>query len=76
MATGANDQAMKVGIVGLGFRLGYLARVFSAKTPDFQIVGYVDPEPAGLPYARQYGISVGKAYASLEDLWPKKLLIC
>ncbi|MGO8499803.1 gfo/Idh/MocA family oxidoreductase, partial [Rhizobium ruizarguesonis] len=40
---------MKVGIIGLGFRLGYLCYVFKAIESSFDIVGYVDPEPAGLP---------------------------
>ncbi|HWJ74643.1 MAG TPA: Gfo/Idh/MocA family oxidoreductase [Kaistia sp.] len=59
---------MKVGIVGLGYRLGYLARIFSASLPDFDVVGYVDPEPAGLTYTKQFDVPVGKAYGSLEDL--------
>ncbi|MBZ9936531.1 Gfo/Idh/MocA family oxidoreductase [Mesorhizobium sp. BR1-1-16] len=59
---------MKVGIVGLGYRLGYLARIFSASLPDFDVVGYVDPEPAGLSYTKQFDVPVGKAYGSLEDL--------
>ena len=59
---------MRVGIIGLGYRLGYLARVFSATRDDFEIVGYVDPAPAGLPYATEHGVSVGKAHDSLERL--------
>lgn len=59
---------MRVGIIGLGYRLGYLARVFSLARPDFTIAGYVDPAPAGLPYTAEHGISVGKQYASLEAL--------
>mgnify|MGYP001172750816 CR=1 FL=1 len=59
---------MRVGIVGLGYRLGYLARVFSAARDDFEIVGYVDPAPAGLAYATERGVSVGAAYDSLETL--------
>ncbi len=39
---------MKVAIIGLGFRLGYLGRVFKEIDPSFEIVGYVDP-------ARRYG---------------------
>ena len=59
---------MRVGIVGLGYRLGYLARVFSVARDDFEIVGYVDPAPAGLPYAQEHGVSVGRSYDSLEAL--------
>jgi len=59
---------MRVGIIGLGYRLGYLARVFSVARPDFEIVGYVDPDPAGLSYATEHGVSVGPAYDSLEAL--------
>ena len=59
---------MKAGIVGLGFRLGYLARVFSAQHQGFEVVGYVDPAPAGLSYTQEHGVSVGKPYASLEEM--------
>jgi predicted dehydrogenase len=59
---------MKVGIIGLGFRLGYLGYVLSEIDPDFQIVGYVDPAPAGLPTLQEHGISPGKAFATPEDL--------
>ncbi|KKB08124.1 Gfo/Idh/MocA family protein [Devosia chinhatensis] len=59
---------MRVGIIGLGYRLGYLARVFSLARDDFEIVGYVDPAPAGLPYTQEHGVSVGKAYENLDAL--------
>lgn len=38
---------MKVAIIGLGYRLGYLGHVFTEMDPDFQIVGYYDPAPPG-----------------------------
>ena len=59
---------MKVGIIGLGYRLSYLARIFGASLPDFQVVGYVDPEPAGLSYTKQFDVPVGTAYDTLEAL--------
>ncbi len=59
---------MKVGIVGLGFRLGYLGEIFKDIDPEFEIVGYVDPEPAGLPQLERAGISVGQKYDSPEAL--------
>src|SRR5215217_2849956 len=59
---------MRVGIIGLGFRLSYLARVFSAARDDFSIAGYVDPAPAGLDYTKEHGVSVGKQFNSLEEM--------
>ena len=59
---------MRVGIIGLGYRLGYLARVFSLASSDFTIVGYVDSAPAGLPYTKEHGVAVGRSYASLEQM--------
>ena len=59
---------MKVGIIGLGFRLGYLGYVFKAMDENFEIAGYVDPNPAGLPGLTEKGISAGTAYATPEEL--------
>lgn len=59
---------MKVGIVGLGFRLSHVAKEFKKADPEFSIVGYADPAPAGLPNLHTFGIDPGKAYASLDDL--------
>jgi predicted dehydrogenase len=62
---------MRVGIVGLGYRLGYLSRVFSLASDNFEIVGYVDPAPAGLPYTKEHGVSVGTQYQSLTEMIDK-----
>lgn len=59
---------MRVGIIGLGFRLGYLARIFNETVPGFSIAGYVDPNPAGLEYARRHGVEMGRAFGSLSEL--------
>ncbi|MFE3837430.1 Gfo/Idh/MocA family protein [Pseudogemmobacter sonorensis] len=59
---------MRVAIIGLGFRLGYLGHVFNEMDPDFQIVGYFDPAPAGMAVLEQHGIGAGTAYGSAEDL--------
>lgn len=67
LRNGDGDR-MRVGIIGLGFRLGYLGYVFKAVDPSFEIVGYVDPEPAGLPGLQAKGISAGKAYGTPEEL--------
>ncbi|MFY8100530.1 MAG: Gfo/Idh/MocA family protein, partial [Allorhizobium sp.] len=59
---------MKVAIIGLGFRLGYLGRVFKEIDPSFEIVGYVDPAPAGMATLNEHGISPGQAYETPEAL--------
>ncbi len=59
---------MRVGIVGLGFRLGYLGYVFKAIDESFDIAGYVDPAPAGLPDLVEKGVSPGKAYGTAEEM--------
>jgi predicted dehydrogenase len=59
---------MRVAIIGLGFRLGYLGHVFRQMDPSFEIVGYHDPEPAGLAVLDQHGISAGISYDTPEAL--------
>lgn len=59
---------MKVGIIGLGYRMGYLARIFSLMVPGFTVVGYVDPAPAGLGYMKEHGIEAGHVHDSPEAL--------
>lgn len=59
---------MRVAIIGLGFRLGYLGHVFNEMDPDFRIVGYFDPAPAGMQVLRDHGIDPGRQYASAEEL--------
>ncbi|MBS1165476.1 MAG: Gfo/Idh/MocA family oxidoreductase [Proteobacteria bacterium] len=65
---------MKVGIIGLGFRLGYLGETLKDIDPDFEIVGYVDPEPAGLPQLERAGISAGRKFETPEELVASKNL--
>ncbi|WP_026791046.1 Gfo/Idh/MocA family protein [Pleomorphomonas oryzae] len=57
---------MRVGIIGLGFRLGYLGETFRDIDPNFEIVGYFDPEPAGLPQLERAGISPGQKFDTPE----------
>ncbi|WP_454813125.1 Gfo/Idh/MocA family protein [Labrys neptuniae] len=59
---------MKVGIIGLGYRMSYLARIFSLMVPGFTVVGYVDPAPAGLGYMKEHGIEAGQVHDSPEAL--------
>ncbi|MCJ8323164.1 MAG: Gfo/Idh/MocA family oxidoreductase [Rhizobiales bacterium] len=72
---------MKIGIVGLGQRIGYLTQVIAAQIPNVEFVGYVDPDPAGLDAMLGkgvYGINAeeagfiqldpGKTYGSLPEM--------
>jgi predicted dehydrogenase len=59
---------MKVAVIGLGFRLGYLGQVFKEIDPDFEIVGYVDPEPAGLAGLLDAGFPTLKAYDTPQEM--------
>ena len=59
---------MKVAIIGLGFRLGYLGHVFNEMDPDFEIVGYFDPDPAGMATLQEHGIAAGVCFNSPEEL--------
>lgn len=59
---------MKVGIVGLGYRLGYLGQVFKQMDPGFEIAGYVDPAPVGMENLEKHGISPGTQYETVEEL--------
>lgn len=59
---------MKVGIIGLGFRLSNVVKEFRNADPDFSVAGYYDPAPAGLPNLNQFGIEPGQAYESIDAL--------
>ncbi|WP_283176656.1 Gfo/Idh/MocA family oxidoreductase [Gemmobacter sp. 24YEA27] len=59
---------MRVAIIGLGFRLGYLGHVFREMDPDFEIVGYYDPAPAGMATLTEHGIPAGIPHESPEAL--------
>ena len=66
---------MRVGIIGLGHRLSYLARIFSVTLGDaFSVVAHADPEPFGISYVEEHGISVGRHYDSLERMLAEERL--
>lgn len=71
----------RIGIVGLGYRLGYLAQVIGQTQTDIEFVGYVDPSPAGLPLVTGEGVkglsidpstlksfNPGRQYDSLDQM--------
>ncbi len=59
---------MKIGVVGLGYRLGYLMRIIDQEVPGARFVGYVDPAPVGMSVLEDAGIEAGPAYDDIESL--------
>ena len=59
---------MKVGVVGVGLRLGYLMALAHNRVPGIEYAGYVDPEPFGMPRVLEAGADPGKQYDSLEAM--------
>ncbi len=58
---------MKVGLCGLGNRLSYLACLLHQYVPEFDLVSYADPTPAGLSYLQEHGLEP-VAYAALQEM--------
>ncbi|MCF4097706.1 Gfo/Idh/MocA family protein [Maritalea mediterranea] len=74
-------MAFRIGVVGLGYRIGYLMQVIGQTQKDIEFVGYVDPNPAGLGLVNGEGVpgisvdpsalksfNPGKQFDSLESL--------
>lgn len=74
-------KKIRIGIVGLGYRIGYLTQLIASIVPEAIFVGYVDPDPCGMPLVNGKGVpglgvdasalkilDVGKSYEDLESL--------
>lgn len=58
----------RIAVIGLGMRLGMLLRAASAEGWDFELAGYVDPAPVGLPLLAEQGIDAGRPHPDLQSL--------
>jgi predicted dehydrogenase len=58
----------RIAVIGLGMRLGMLLRAASAEGWDFDLAGYVDPEPVGLPLLAEQGVDAGRSYPDIQAL--------
>lgn len=59
---------MKIAVVGLGFRLANVIASFRKACPDLQIVGLVDPKPAGLPALVAAGMPQPQSFETVDDM--------
>jgi predicted dehydrogenase len=58
----------RIAVIGLGMRLGMLLRAASAEGWDFDLAGYVDPDPVGLPLLAEQGVDAGRSYPDIQAL--------
>lgn len=58
----------RIAVIGLGMRLGMLLRAARVEGWDFDLAGYVDPAPVGLPLLAEQGIEAGAAYPDVPAL--------
>lgn len=65
---------MKVGICGLGDRLGYLAKVFTNTIPKFDIVCYTDPNPTGFRRMDEQHVRRLRGFKDLGTMLDKESL--
>lgn len=61
-------QPWRFAVVGLGQRIAAVLRAIGQAGAPFEVIGYADPQPVGLPLMREWGIGCGKAFASVDAL--------
>lgn len=61
-----NDKPLKIAVAGLGQRIAVVLRHLVAAAPQARIMGYVDPDPFGMPSLQKRNIDPGKAYDDVD----------
>jgi predicted dehydrogenase len=59
-------KTLRLGVVGLGQRIAHVLKACAETGWKFEIAGYVDPQPVGLPILEEAGIAPGKSYKNIE----------
>lgn len=59
---------MKIAVAGLGFRLANVIASFRRACPELEIVGLMDPEPAGLPAILSSGLPEPDRFETVEAM--------
>ncbi len=59
---------MKIAVAGLGFRLANVIASFRKACPDLQILGLMDPQPAGLPAILSSGLPEPRRFETMETM--------
>jgi predicted dehydrogenase len=61
-------RPLRLGIIGLGQRIAHVVKACGEMGWQFEIAGYVDPAPVGLPILADANIAAGDAFKSAETL--------
>jgi len=59
---------MKIAVAGLGFRLANVIASFRKACPELELVGVMDPQPAGLPAIRSSGMAEPRPFETVEAM--------
>lgn len=59
---------MKIAVAGLGFRLANVITSFRKQYSEFDIVGLVDPDPAGLPLLLKSGMAAPSRFETVDQM--------
>jgi len=60
--------AKRIAVIGLGQRIAHVLAAMKEVGWDFEIAGYSDPAPVGVPILAEHGIEPGRAYAGAHAL--------
>jgi len=60
--------AKRIAVIGLGQRIAHVLAAMKEVGWEFEIAGYSDPAPVGLPILKEYGIDPGRGYSNTEAL--------
>ncbi|HTW33664.1 MAG TPA: Gfo/Idh/MocA family oxidoreductase [Rhizomicrobium sp.] len=57
---------LRLGIIGLGQRIAHVLKACAEMDWRFEIAGYVDPQPVGLPILQDADIAPGRPYKTID----------
>jgi predicted dehydrogenase len=61
-------NSLRLAVIGLGQRIAHVLRACVEVGWNFELSGYTDPAPVGLPILDDAGIGAGRAYENVESL--------
>jgi predicted dehydrogenase len=59
-------KPLRLGVIGLGQRIAHVLKACAEVGWKFEIAGYVDPQPIGLPILQDAGIAPGHSHKTID----------